>query len=511
VSDHKKHIDLSNGLTEDIMLAYLNNMLSNGDRHLIEKYLLDNPFEAEAMEGLQDFSGFVTEDISNLDKQLNERIKKGKKRAIIFWNRPLQIAAAITVLIVSSWLIFSILDTGLDQQNVVMEQTDDPDSNLDKELGKKAKPVSPIMMDSTIGHKRKTASKSIIKKIEEPKIDQESIAQNKTLTPENYLEEELTPIEETEGLIIPSTPIATSNDAIALGETPKALDDILDQEDVLDEVMFEELPMDEDLVIVEDIAAVERRALTGSISIEDSKKQGLSVQNSPINEITGRVQGISIDERRSAKRMKKSFSLSESPDQFESKLLSGTVYDEYGETLPGATVTIKGTTYGTITDIEGRYELQSQRTDDILLIAFIGYKSMELATEDSVNFDAYMESDVAALEEVVIIGYGTEKTELESYQSARPNNGFIAFRKYLKSEIRYPQAAKDNEITGKVLIAFDVTTNGELINLKVIKSLGYGCDEEAIRLIKEGPRWKPSERNGQPFVDKVKVKVRFEN
>jgi TonB family protein len=76
--------------------------------------------------------------------------------------------------------------------------------------------------------------------------------------------------------------------------------------------------------------------------------------------------------------------------------------------------------------------------------------------------------------------------------------GAKAFGKFLVSNVRYPQAARESNIQGKVYISFVVEKNGELTDLKVIKGIGAGCDEEALRVLKSSPLWKPGMTQGKP-------------
>lgn len=88
--------------------------------------------------------------------------------------------------------------------------------------------------------------------------------------------------------------------------------------------------------------------------------------------------------------------------------ISGTVSDENGDPLPGATVTIANTTKGTVTDLDGYFSMQ---VDDgaTLLVSFIGYKTKSITIGNQTQFSITMELDDTALEEVVVVGYGTVK------------------------------------------------------------------------------------------------------
>ncbi len=94
---------------------------------------------------------------------------------------------------------------------------------------------------------------------------------------------------------------------------------------------------------------------------------------------------------------------------------------------------------------------------------------------------------------------------------ATPSGGEEEFQKYLTENLVYPQAATDNEIRGTVILELIISSTGEIINIETKRSLGYGCDEEAIRLVREGPKWNPARKNGTNEVDTVRIRVRFKN
>lgn len=102
-----------------------------------------------------------------------------------------------------------------------------------------------------------------------------------------------------------------------------------------------------------------------------------------------------------------------------------------------------------------------------------------------------------------------QTSPLENYIAAAPEKGDRAFRRYLKRNLDYPGTAKENNIEGEVILELTIGTDGTVKNIKVVQSLGFGCDQEAIRLIKEGPNWTPGSINGTPQIDKVKITILF--
>lgn len=93
---------------------------------------------------------------------------------------------------------------------------------------------------------------------------------------------------------------------------------------------------------------------------------------------------------------------------FAQNQITGHVVDTTGEPVIGANVTVKGTTTGTITDIDGNFTLPVESTDGVLVISFIGYKSAEAPINGKTQINVTLHEDTETLEEVVVVGYGTQ-------------------------------------------------------------------------------------------------------
>ncbi|MEL7271376.1 MAG: TonB-dependent receptor [Bacteroidota bacterium] len=89
-------------------------------------------------------------------------------------------------------------------------------------------------------------------------------------------------------------------------------------------------------------------------------------------------------------------------------VVTGTVNDEEGVPLPGANVIEKGTTNGTQTDFDGNFSLEVNDSNAVLVISYIGYLAQEVPVGDNVSFSINLVPDTAKLDEVVVIGYGTQ-------------------------------------------------------------------------------------------------------
>ena len=76
--------------------------------------------------------------------------------------------------------------------------------------------------------------------------------------------------------------------------------------------------------------------------------------------------------------------------------------------------------------------------------------------------------------------------------------GESEMRKFLNKSVNYPTAAQRGNISGRVTVQFVVEKDGSIGAVKVLKGIGFGCDEEAVRVIKSMPKWNPGKQNGKP-------------
>jgi periplasmic protein TonB len=88
-------------------------------------------------------------------------------------------------------------------------------------------------------------------------------------------------------------------------------------------------------------------------------------------------------------------------------------------------------------------------------------------------------------------------------------NGMQALGQFIGAYIKYPEEALKNNIKGQVIVEFTITVDGSTTDFKIVKGLGYGCDEEAIRVLKLLPDWVPGYQHGKPVRTKFKLPITF--
>jgi protein TonB len=92
---------------------------------------------------------------------------------------------------------------------------------------------------------------------------------------------------------------------------------------------------------------------------------------------------------------------------------------------------------------------------------------------------------------------------------ASPKGGMPAFYKDISSRIHYPAQARRMRIEGKVFVEFVVSKTGQLTEIKVVKGIGAGCDEEAVRIIQTADPWIPGRQRGKPVKQRMVLPITF--
>lgn len=155
-------------------------------------------------------------------------------------------------------------------------------------------------------------------------------------------------------------------------------------------------------------------------TIDNSVKKTIVIENKLIDEVLRKLfEGTDIrykiNDRQIAlytsKKKENStqhiFSYSDMPAQ--QKVITGTVRDSKGELLPGATIIFKGTSSGTVTDGDGKFSIDVPENNDIIVVSYIGMKSQEININGKTTIDIILEQETKGLEEVVVVGFGTQK------------------------------------------------------------------------------------------------------
>ena len=136
----------------------------------------------------------------------------------------------------------------------------------------------------------------------------------------------------------------------------------------------------------------------------------------------------------------------------------------------------------------------------------------EIKDDIKVNLDVEV-TDETKVEEIVVQAEQPKEETDEIFtvveESATPKGGMQAFYKYVGEKIKYPAQARRMGIEGRVFVEFVINKDGTLSDVRAIKGIGAGCDEEALRVIKSMPGWKPGKQNGRTVAVSYSMPINF--
>jgi len=440
----------------DDIIKYKKGELSPEQMHVLERSALADPFLAEALEGIENISADeLVADISEIEKKILH-----KKKKVLF--TPLRIAAGILLVASSVFIVHQF--TPKVETIALKTEKPKPDNKIEDE---KASDGSGKEVEKVQSEKLKVESEGPKEKKAEPIVSSSQNHAAKIQQP---------------ALITPETQKQNAD-----GEIQTSI---------------------EQTVPIQDLAVVEDQSL--KIKTEDDKASKEVV--TPEQTAAGA--------NASTRAKKSDFAPSEAKRsaaplaKFQvDQTISGCVISADDNTpLPGVNVNVKGTSIGTVTDLKGNYTVSVSGPNQQLVFSFIGLQQQEVDASGKNKIDVKMKDDATQLSEVVVTGFGLAKDEDREPKItlAEPIGGKKAYDNYLESNLKYPEEALKNKIKGKAGIEFKVSPDGSLKDFRVIKKLGYGCEEEIIRLIKEGPMWIPSTEDSKPTESTVRVHLRFD-
>lgn len=136
--------------------------------------------------------------------------------------------------------------------------------------------------------------------------------------------------------------------------------------------------------------------------------------------------------------------------------------------------------------------------EDDVEIEEIEFESMDADEDMEMELVVFEEEEETGEEEVFVI-----VEDMPSFRGKQGQDGLNEFRSWTQSNLNYPEIAAENGISGRVFVQFAVNSKGEVCDVVVVRGVDKSLDEEAMRVIKKSPKWKPGKQRGRP------VKVQF--
>jgi TonB family protein len=188
--------------------------------------------------------------------------------------------------------------------------------------------------------------------------------------------------------------------------------------------------------------------------------------------------------------------------------ITGVVLDEQDEIVKGAAILIKQTTTGTVSDLKGNFSITVPSLPTTLMVSFVGFDSEEV----QVNTDAPLKIRLKTTRNQL----SSPSKDQPAYQVLdhvdevpQPVGGRDAWHHYVARNINYPAADRKSGIQGVVVVTFQITKEGKVEDVELLRGIGGESDQEAMRVIAEAPDWIPARQNGQPIPARMRVPILF--
>ena len=130
-----------------------------------------------------------------------------------------------------------------------------------------------------------------------------------------------------------------------------------------------------------------------------------------------------------------------------------------------------------------------------------------------VNFDVDVKETTVikevAIKEVVIEEEKADQIFDVVETQPNPPGGMSGWNKYLSDNLKYPTQARRMGVEGTVIVVFVINTDGSIQDVEVLRGIGGGCDEEAVKIVKAAPKWEPGKQRGKAVRTRMRLPIRF--
>ena len=191
-------------------------------------------------------------------------------------------------------------------------------------------------------------------------------------------------------------------------------------------------------------------------------------------------------------------------------IAKGAVYD-YDEAQPtpivGAVILVEGTKKGTVTDREGKFQIEVSMGDRITA-SYVGYESKTIGVSKTFSESSKSNEYILGLYKETEVEDSEKVYDVVEEMPAFPGPPYALYE-FLTRSIQYPKEARDKNIQGRVIVTFVVEKDGSISDARVVKSVDPLLDTEALRVVNSMHSWTPGKQNGEPVRVKYTVPVSF--
>ncbi|WP_205510758.1 energy transducer TonB [Longitalea arenae] len=461
MSDHKEHI--SQYTAADIQ-RYVQGKLSAREMHAMERAALDDPFLADAIEGMQEAfathsESLVTGQLQQLQQQLQTRTAAPGKvvafKPFRYWQAA---AAAVVIIITGVWIYSLVSDKATHSNNSVVAKTEEiqPQQQAPAAAQESADTIAtPVITNEKPG--AKTVTKRSAPSIENK--DAEDVAAK----------------------------TATATEPLAFSSQQAVTDSLRYRRDELASAKS---------VIKEESRA--RQEVASAAAPPPAAEAGIAKDSKPLSNIYNQDRDREtelITIKKSDNYPKKTYGAYKNN---LSGVIKGQVTDFNSNPIANAYVQTNKNNNNFITDKSGFFQIPV--TDSVLdvKVNVSGYGTQNFTLQNNaVTNQLQLQPANATPDDVIVTPPASNKIHIPNNNSQLPNTvvfdaepafGWLAFEQYLEKNKKIP--AGPNPASGKVVVSFEVNKKGSLSGFRIVQSLAKPYDDEAIRLIMHGPSWK---------------------
>ncbi|MCF0056723.1 TonB family protein [Dyadobacter sp. CY356] len=201
----------------------------------------------------------------------------------------------------------------------------------------------------------------------------------------------------------------------------------------------------------------------------------------------------------------------------------GIVSDENGDAIESASIVVKNKTIGTLTDMYGKFEISGVYLKDSLVISHINYESVIVDVKSTKLDFITLRKKENTLGKIVVtpdiqnkaesnpasnsVTGQNEMTVIE--QMPQFPGGEAQLSQFLSENVVYPAEAASAGVQGDVKVSFTINDKGYIRNPRVIDRMGYGLDEEAMRVVLKMPRWQPGRQGRRAIAVQYNLNISF--
>lgn len=454
---------------------YHRGLLSNKERHELEKAAMDDPFLADALEGYALPGVKIADDINELKRRLAQ---KTEARVIPLKtasnsNFKLLRAAVVLAFVAGSGLL--IYQFGFNNKKEEIAQTGNTKKETIRPTNTSTGTASTQLNDSsTMAGLTTSPVAGPGKETAVPKSTNDKgtgIVSTNTSQPDEYSVVTAKPVEDAKVNNIPAAPIVTTTAPANPGAVRN--DDYYKEAEKKDQTELAKLKS-------------RRMEADKQVAINQTAQQN----NDAVLNNRSAEQNNGIQRNQST------------------LVFRGRVTDAENNGVPFANVTnIEDNNAGTYTDVKGNFILTYPDSVLTVQVRSVGFENTNVQLRNSLPTNKIvLQDDHKNLNEVVVSNQtpnaaNRNRDANRKIEQPEPADGWENYNAYIANNVELPQDIKDKKaMSGEVQLSFEVDKDGDPTNIKIVKSLCTKCDKEAIRLVKEGPKWKRNAKNGRTTV-----------